>query len=210
MHNAIRHIIFDLGAVLLDIDYQRTIEAFKNLGLPDPQRAFSREHQGDIFKAYEVGAISSLEFLERIRALLPTAVSHRDVQEAWCALLGEMPRERVDMLQSLQLQGYSLYILSNTNAIHQERFEAHIDARYGWANFSGLFERIYYSHKLGLRKPEREIFNFVLHAHNIAPQSAWFIDDTAMHVATAAHLGLHTHVLHEDELLSDIVWAKLG
>ncbi|MCA1751691.1 MAG: HAD family hydrolase [Cryomorphaceae bacterium] len=200
---SLKNIIFDLGGVLLDIDYDKTVEAFRSLGIPDPDQAFSKAHQARVFRAYEKGEITSASFLNHLMKAVP-ACTESDLTHAWCALLGPMREEKFRLLETLS-KSHRLFILSNTNNIHQKVFEAHIEGVYGMEKFRSLFEKIHYSHELGMRKPDTEIFETVLDIHKLAPKETLFIDDTEMHVDGARKTGLIAAHLSDGETLEEIL-----
>jgi len=199
---SIKNIIFDLGGVLLNIDYKRTVDAFGKLGLLNPDKAFTKEYQSDIFQKLEKGTTSELDFLHEISALMP-GISNDQIIKAWCAILGDFPPSRYDMLKKLHKK-YRLFILSNTNIIHQKAFEKTIDSDFGWKNFSGMFEAICYSHDLGCRKPDKEIFSMVLEKYNLIPQETLFIDDTEAHTLGAKETNIIVHHLKTHEEITEV------
>jgi len=200
----IRQIIFDLGGVLLDIDYSKTVNAFRELGIPNPELAFSKAHQSMLFQKYEKGEINSKQFLDSLQLLVPDA-DRGAIVDAWNALLGYMPAEKWDIVSRLHQIGFRLFVLSNTNALHKDVFECRIDGAYGWDRFASAFEYIYYSHEIGMRKPDPAIFRKVIENHHLEASATLFIDDTAEHVAGAMEAGLTAHHLQEDENLRQVL-----
>ncbi len=202
-NHAIESIIFDLGKVLLDIDYQATVEAFGKLGLTNPEKAFTKEIQATLFQQYEKGLISSETFVAELQAYMPRAES-QDIIRAWNALLGEFPIHRFHFLQSLQGK-YKCYILSNTNALHQEAFEKTIDQTVGWEEFARLFEFIGYSHQMHERKPDEAIFRKLVEENGIDVGTTCFVDDTLMHVEAARRFGIKSFHLKDGEEVEDVL-----
>jgi putative hydrolase of the HAD superfamily len=201
---AIKNIIFDLGGVLLDIDYDKTVEAFRALGIKHPEKAFSKSHQASIFRAYEKGEITSAPFVGHLINTTAQGTTVNDIEKAWCAMLGTMQEDKFKLLQDLS-QSYVLFILSNTNEMHQSVFEAHIEAKYGMKKFRNLFKRIHYSHQMGMRKPDTVIFDAVVNTHQIDPKETLFVDDTRVHVEGALKSGLMAVHLSDEKSLSDIL-----
>lgn len=201
----IKNIIFDLGGVLLDIDYQRTIDAFSKLGMRDSSKQFSKEEQALLFRRYEMGQIDSREFISSVSELTGVECSNEEIEVAWCALLGEMTADKYTLLEQLRMKGYRIFILSNTNALHQSAFEAGIDKDYGWEKFEKVFDGVHYSHHLGMRKPNRDIFEKVLDIHGIQAGDTFYIDDTPEHAATASALGMASHHLKRHEKLKEVL-----
>ena len=81
----------------------------------------------------------------------------------------------------------------------------HIQDVYGVESNAVFFEKTYYSHEMGMRKPDREIFDFVLNDAQIKPEETLFIDDSPQHLATARSLGIHTALCSAEEPLEKIV-----
>jgi len=198
-----KNIIFDLGGVLLDIDYNKTVEAFRSLGVAEPEKAFSKAHQALVFRAFEKGELSPDYFLSQLQAAAPGR-SSKELTKAWCALLGPMRQTKFRLLEILSAS-YRLFILSNTNEIHRSVFEAHIESVYGMDRFTSLFNKIHYSHHLGMRKPDMEIFEAVIQMHGIIPEETLFIDDTKIHVKAAEQSGLKALHLSEGQDLKTLL-----
>lgn len=201
----IKNIIFDLGGVLLDIDYQRTIDAFAKLGMPESRSQFSKEEQALLFRRYEMGQISSQAFITEVAELIGVECTHEEISSAWCALLGEMTADKYTLLEQLRSKGYHIFILSNTNALHQTAFESGIAKDYGWGKFRQFFDGLHYSHHLGMRKPNKDIFEKVLGINGLQANETFYIDDTPEHAATALSLGMTSHHLKDNERLQEIL-----
>jgi len=203
----IKNIIFDLGVVLLNVDYSKTIIAFEKLGLKDAERAFSKQHQGELFKVYERGNLSDDRFLEELsRRTLCSNISL--LKEAWCAMLGELPKHKLEFLHKLK-QEYRLFILSNTNRIHQRWFEEKIEQTYGWENFSSCFEFVGYSHLIGERKPDLAAFDYIPRKFDLRKKETLFIDDTMEHVEGAQKAGIMALHYEKDQDLSSLLHPHL-
>lgn len=203
----IRQVIFDLGGVLLDIDYSKTVNAFRDLGIPDPEMAFSKAHQAMLFQKYERGELNSKQFLDLLQLIAPDA-DRGEIVDAWNALLGNLPPHKWSVLDELSRMGMRMFILSNTNALHQEVFEHRVDKAYGWSRFTSMFEHIYYSHDMGMRKPDPDIFRKVVKNHHLEPAATLFIDDTLPHVQGALTAGLQAHHLGDDEDLRKVLAGR--
>ncbi len=200
---ALQNIIFDLGGVLLDIDHQKTIDAFAQLGLENAEEAFSKEVQSDLFQDFERGRISSTDFIAALKHYMPQA-EEGEIIKSWNALLGQFPIERFELLAALA-DRFRLFLLSNTNSVHEAAFHIIIENALGWKNFENLFEGVGYSHELKERKPERVIFEKMLELHHLNPAETGFIDDTLVHVLAARQVGIRAIHLDESMSLSEAV-----
>ncbi|MBN8704035.1 MAG: HAD family phosphatase [Bacteroidetes bacterium] len=196
-------IIFDLGGVILNIDYQKTVEAFKGLGLHDFNYFFSKQVQKDFFDEYEKGFISSFEFLERIKSFLPESVSNEQIVEAWNAMLLDLPEERLHLLKKLR-DKYSIFLLSNTNEIHINEFHLFLKGKFAMPDLTDYFNKVYLSYQIGKRKPDAEIFEHVLLENNLLPKHVVFIDDSPQHIEGAKSLGITTFHLENPTTILDI------
>ena len=188
-NTAIKAIIFDLGAVILNIDYNITKREFERVGVQNFDDLFSKAKQNQLFDNFEKGLISNDVFRNELRNLSGIKLSDAQIDANWNAMLLELPMKRFEMLQQLS-KVYPLYLLSNTNKIHEVAFVRYIEELVGWNNFNSLFKKIYLSHQINLRKPDIEIFEKVITDNQLNPSTTLFIDDSPQHVAGALKAGL--------------------
>lgn len=204
--------IFDLGGVVLPIDYGRTIRAFKKLGIADADKLYDKAAQDPLFDELETGQITPAEFRDRFRVLVDLPdLSDASLDRAWCALLGEWPMERLAFLRELKLR-YPLFLLSNTNAIHAGAFLTSLEWTFeSGKGLSEFFDGVFFSHEIHARKPHAEAFKHVLNAMQalcpeklvgLVPEEVMFLDDSEQHIAGAQALGLRTiHITPEMSML---------
>jgi glucose-1-phosphatase len=199
----LKHIIFDLGAVLYDIDFKKTAEAFTNLGYGNFDEMYSQYHVDEVFEKIEIGAISKEAFCEALIQKNSKKVDPQQIINAWNAILVGWRKDSIAHLQNLSTK-YSLYLLSNTNKIHQDAFLASFENETGFKNFNGFFTKPYYSHEINLRKPNANIFKFVVADAKILPQETLFIDDSYPNIDAAKLLGFKTHLLLANERIEHL------
>lgn len=192
--NNLKNIIFDLGGVIVNIDYQLTTQAFFNLGLADFDTLFSQAKQNDLFDIYEKGLISSSDFRNEIRKYIGDNFDDTIIDNAWNAMLLDVPEQRLELLKKTKAK-YNTFLLSNTNDIHIETFNAYLKEKHAINDLSNHFNKLYLSYKVGMRKPDAEIFKLVLSENNLKPEETLFIDDSSQHIESAKKLGLQTYLL---------------
>lgn len=198
----IKNVIFDLGGVLLNIDYHLTIQAFVDIGMSNFQELFTQAQQSELFDKIEVGEISSDEFLAEIKALMPSHVSEVAIRTAWNAMLLDLPSERLDFLLAVK-EKYNTALLSNTNSIHLESFYKELKKVHNLKSLDDYFHKVYFSCDLGMRKPNPETFLRVCELEGFNPSETLFIDDTMQHVEGAKQAGLQA--LHLDVKNTDVI-----
>lgn len=203
----IRHIIFDLGGVLLNLDTQKTARAFEESGITNFSEWQRQPEVRDLLTRFECGQITRLSFFENINRLSGKNLSHEEITKAWNAMLLEFPLRRLQILQQLHIH-FDLILLSNTNEIHEECFNAKLKAQTGFNNLNVFFDRVYFSHRLGLRKPGPEIFEKVLSETGFQPEHSLFIDDLAENVAAAEKTGIQTIWLQPDMSIEEDIFKK--
>lgn len=186
----VRNIIFDLGGVLINLDYHATSAAFKNLGMQHFDDIFSQATQSGLFDLLDKGRISPQVFRDEMRKHLPPGTTDTEIDTAWNAMLLDLPQYRIEFLKKTAQQ-FRIFLLSNTNEIHIPEFEKRIREENHIENFSSLFEGAYYSSRIGMRKPDEEIFNFVVERHDLNKDETLFIDDSIQHVVGACNAGIH-------------------
>jgi putative hydrolase of the HAD superfamily len=193
-HSSFDTLLLDLGGVLFDVDYHASMRAFHALGFEDFDTLYSKAKQDHLFDGFETGELSPEMFRDRIRALFRPDITDREIDACWNAMLGTLPRERLDLVRSLK-ERYQVLLLSNTNAIHVPAFEAILARDLGITDFKTVFHGAYYSCEIGLRKPHAEAFQHVLQQHQADPERTLFIDDSIQHVIGAREAGLHAEHL---------------
>jgi putative hydrolase of the HAD superfamily len=193
MIDQIDNIIFDYGGVIIRICYDNTIAAFSQLSGLDGHQFFTQHRQNPLFDDYETGRISSAEFRDGLRSLLQIQVSDQALDDAWNAMLLDIPPERINLLQALGTQK-RIFMLSNINEIHRTACDRLFVETFGttFSDISELFEKVYYSYEMGDRKPNVSIFQRVLAEQQIDPTRTLFIEDTLQHIEGAKQAGLHT------------------
>jgi glucose-1-phosphatase len=189
-----KNIIFDLGGVILNIDYSILISSFASLGLKNFEEHYSKAQQEKFFDQYEKGLISSKEFTERLKAYCKAGTSDKDIEDAWNSMLLDLPRKRMDLLNKLK-NSHHTFLLSNTNDIHMTWIHKYLIKTFGIPDFSNVFEKVYLSYLLHMRKPDEEIFAHVLSENNLKPEETLFIDDSPQHLEGAKKLGIQTYWL---------------
>ena len=189
-------IIFDLGGVILNINYQNTVDEFLKLGVKNASIFYSKKVQTDLFNQIETGKITDEKFLSELQKETTTATSSQ-VKEAWNAMLLDLAKERISLLEKLK-QDFPIFLLSNTNAIHISAIKQSLGES-AYTNFYNLFNKVYYSHEIGFRKPNKEAFQLILNNHNLKAHEILFIDDSMQHIKAAKKLGFKTHHLEDEE-----------
>lgn len=187
----IKNVIFDLGGVIYDIDYHKTIDAFGELGIDQAEVLYSQAQQTPLFDNYEIGAISSEQFICELKAALNKDVSDYSIIQAWNALLLGVPAHRLDFLLQVKEQ-YATYLLSNTNELHMLQIDQELKEMNAFP-LSSYFNEVFLSFELGMRKPHKETFMEVIHRLGLDPNETLFIDDSRQHLIGAQQAGLNTY-----------------
>ena len=197
----IRNIIFDLGGVILNIDYHRTTQSFIDLGITNFNELYSQFHADRFFEDFEKGMVEEATFIQKLKSHVP-AVSEKDILTSWNAMLLDFPARRINFLMKLKSK-YRTFLLSNTNVIHHRAFQNILLDTTGTLN--ECFEKAYYSHELGLRKPDKEIFQLVLAENKLLPEETLFFDDTLANIDTARLLKLQVHYVKPGERMEELL-----
>jgi putative hydrolase of the HAD superfamily len=205
----IKNIIFDLGGVIINLDYRLSLNEFKALGLKNAEKIYTQFSQLPWFDNFDTGRISSEIFICEFSKLLNRGTSREQIIHAWNAMILDFPAERAKLLLKLK-DHYRTFLLSNTNEIHIEHHFQNLQEKYGYDDMKSFFEKEYYSHKIGMRKPDREIFEFVLRENGLNASETLFIDDSLQHVEGAIVAGLKAYHLQAPETILDIFNNEMG
>ena len=192
---AVQNIIFDLGGVLLNIDYKATEQAFVELGIQDFHTLFNQFHANELFSQLETGTVAEERFFEQLQESSGLQLKREDILKAWNAMLLDFRDESISFLRSIRNR-YKIYLLSNTNELHLQSFQQTFRQQYPESSLDDLFDAAYYSHRIGYRKPHKEAFEWVLSQHQLEPEQTLFIDDSLPNIEAAAQLQIQTvHLL---------------
>jgi len=199
----IKNIIFDLGGVLLNINYHKTADAFKMLGVHQFDELYSQANANHLFEELETGTISEESFYQSIHPYCGPGTTRVQIQSAWNAMLLDFRKESLAVLESLK-DKYNLYLLSNTNSIHLEAFNQILLDETGKTSLDEYFIKSYYSHIIQLRKPYVTTYQWVLNNGNMVAAETLFIDDSIKNIEGANEAGVRTHLLLPTETIGDL------
>ena len=184
----VKNIIFDLGNVLYDIDFEIMYKRFHELGIPNFENHFTLNQSDPLFFDLEKGFIDEVAFCSRFNQLYNLSLNKDQIIEAWNSLLIGFREKSLDWLKSNQ-SNFSLFLYSNTNQPHQDYFLAQYTREIG-GDFNTLFKKPYYSHEMGMRKPDPASFQYILDQEGLIAAETLFIDDNDPNVIAAASVGL--------------------
>ena len=180
----IKAIIFDFGDVFINLDKQATGRKLKEMNIQNLPESLMLKNQ-----EYEQGFVTSDEISENYRAEFPE-MQEKDFLDSWNSILLDFPEYRFKWIQKLAAsKNYKLILLSNTNENHINNIKDRIEF---FEAFKDCFDAFYLSHEIGLRKPNPNIYEYVLDQQNLKAEDCLFIDDTKENTDAAANLGFHT------------------
>lgn len=190
----IHHLIFDLGGLFIDVYMDRFASSLQKLVGKDVLPTLEKLQKDKFFDAYETGHISTSAFLDTLAAAFDKGIELDQYAACWNAILGRVQLEQLVLIQPLR-KHCDVVLLSNTNSLHVEALEAEFEKRHHGEKLGHYFDRIFYSQQIGMRKPETEIFAFVVEAQAFNPINTLFIDDSPGHLEGARRVGIQT-LLH--------------
>ena len=193
---AVKNLIFDLGNVLYDIDFKKMNTAFTSIGIEDIDQLFILNKSHPLFLNLEMGFVNENEFYEGVRALVNLPLSNEQIQFAWNALLIGFRKTSIEWINQNNTK-YNTFLYSNTNQIHHDHFIAEFENNVANYPFVSLFKTPYYSHEMGMRKPDPASFTYILEKEGLLASETLFIDDNEPNIIAAASVGLK--VLHLKE-----------
>lgn len=199
-----KNIIFDLGGVIINLDTQLTIYEFNRISAVPFEEIYTQAAQTELFNRFDKGEISDFEFFSTLRKQIRYDGQEADLLYAWNAMLLDVPERRLDLLVEMKRK-YKTFLLSNTCEPHISAFENELYIEHGVRNFNDYFDKVYYSCRIGMRKPDRDIFEFVLNENGLIPEETVFIDDSAQHVKGAGACGINAYLLPKNMELGDLL-----
>ncbi|QUS40176.1 HAD family phosphatase [Tardiphaga alba] len=195
-------LLFDLGRVILDIDFDRVAQAWAYHAGQTPQALLARFTRGDIYMQHERGQISDDAFFAHLRETLAIELTPAQFLEGWNAIfVGEMPG--IGELLPRAAARWPLYAFSNTNPAHVAHFSiAH-------ANLLGHFREVFLSSSIGMRKPDAESFDHVVAKIGVPANRILFFDDSEENVTAARARGLQAVHVTTPHVVADTL-ASFG
>lgn len=200
--STIENIIFDFGGVICDIDPKLAEKQFLELGF-NVADSSALPKSKELVHLLESGAIQPRVFRDGFRELFVHPPTDEQIDFAWNALLLDIREPRIRCLEALR-DHYRIFLLSNTNEIHYNCYVARFREKYGYRDFDQLFEKAWFSYRIGITKPDVQVFHYVLNDKNLAPEKTLFIDDTLVHVEGGAKAGLHGFHLEPQTEINDL------
>ncbi|PQJ73991.1 HAD-IA family hydrolase [Polaribacter gangjinensis] len=180
----IKNIIFDFGDIFINLDKEATYRKMTKLGVSKitPQMI-------QVYQEYEKGLMETADFISYFSSSF--SISKNDLLFAWNAVLLDFPENRLRFLQEIAFsEKYRLFLLSNTNDLHITSVKNSVGIPF-FTDFKNCFEQFYLSHEINLRKPDKEIYEFVLDSNQLKPEETLFVDDLKENTDAAKMLGIH-------------------
>ena len=202
MDSKIKNVVFDLGGVLINLDFDNCLNAFRKAGFRDLEKQGCQFRGKGVFSEFELGEISPEEFRKAIRKEVSEALSDHEIDDMWNLMLLDIPREKLDLLLKLR-EHYMVYLLSNTNRIHWDYACEQMFCYRGF-RVNDFFEDIFLSFEMHKAKPEKDIYEQMMKEANILPEETFFIDDSAINCQAAISLGIQSYHYHIGEDLSSL------
>ena len=204
----IKNIIFDYGNVIFMLDFLKSQRAWEEIGINNSNEFYGHKVQDPIFTAFEDGSATAEEFRSYIREKIGNPdLTNAQIDNAWNGLLVGVTEGNHELLLDLKSK-YRTFLLSNINPIHYDYIMSYLDKEFGFTGNDHLFEKVYYSHLVGKRKPNAEIFEQVLNENSLDPAETLFIDDSPQHIATAQKLGIKTYLMTAPDNIQALNFLK--
>ena len=187
--SGIKNVILDLGGIIINLETDRTWSALKRMAgerWPTIQERAKRE---DIQRLFETGALDANQYREFFNHHLTEPERDERLDLVFNAMLLNIPGPRITRIKQLGKE-YRLFLLSNTNAIHLGQITRDLQRYHQIAGLDDLFEATYYSHIMGLLKPDAAIYQKVLADQGLKAEETLFIDDSQANVDGAIAVGM--------------------
>lgn len=191
-------LIFDLGGVLINLDPERTRQAFIKSGIPHFDQLFTIYKGTQLFDDFETGKVSPELFIQNLQKESNSGATEQQMMDAWNAMLLDFRIESLDFVYRLK-EKYPTFLFSNTNIIHYRAFQQSIRETTPYSMVDDLFHKAYYSHEIGHRKPLVEAYRYIITEKGLDAGTTLFIDDNLQNIQGARDAGLQTLHLQPGE-----------
>lgn len=188
----IKNIVFDLGGVLIDLSHDQAVRRFEEIGVVDAAQLLDPYEQKGIFLEVENGMITADEYCQKLREHTGKDLSYEEIKHAWLGFIVDVPQYKLDHLLKLR-EHYNVYLLSNTNPIIQEGWARTDQFSAAGRPIGDYFDKMYTSYEVGVTKPDRKIFDYMIADSGLIPSETLFIDDAKSNVEVGRSLGFQTY-----------------
>lgn len=181
-------IIFDLGEVIIDLDPKAVMREFESLTETNGQEIRNLIVTSPLLFQYETGQLSCSGFIHEVNLLLKSEISDDDFRNAWNLMIKGVSIRRLNFMEEL-MKTHQVILLSNTNKMHEDYFDELV-VKIGGKLMKEYSHTAYYSHDIGYRKPNRDIYDFVIKEQSLDPERTVFLDDRLENIDAALSVGL--------------------
>jgi len=183
--SAIKALLFDMGGVVLEVDFGSVFRSWASMSVLDEKQIKSRFKMDECYEQHERGHIEASEFFEHLRDTLQLTATDDEMITAWNAIFGSEIEASFDAIDTVRNK-IPTYAFTNTNRTHQLYWEHH------FPRVGNTFEKLFVSSEIGLRKPDAKAFEFILKDISIKPHELLFFDDSTENIEGAKRLGIQT------------------
>lgn len=188
----IKNIVFDLGGVLIDLSHDQAVRRFEEIGVVDAAQLLDPYEQKGIFLEVENGMITADEYCQKLREHTGKDLSYEEIKHAWLGFIVDVPQYKLDHLLKLR-EHYNVYLLSNTNPIIQEGWARTDQFSAAGRPIGDYFDKMYTSYEVGVTKPDRKIFDYMIADSGLIPSETLFVDDAKSNMEVGRSLGFQTY-----------------
>ncbi|PHM36264.1 glucose-1-phosphatase [Xenorhabdus innexi] len=189
--------IFDMGNVIIDIDFRRVLAVWSNLSGTPLATLSPKFALGETVEKHERGQITDAEFAEMLCDEMEVSLSFEQFSEGWNAIFVGVRPEVIELMNKLREQGHRVVVLSNTNHMHFQYWPQQ------YPEITTSADHLYLSQDLGMRKPDQDIFNYLLEKERVVAGQAVFFDDVQEHVDAAKRLGINAIHVSDRNVIPD-------
>ncbi|MGC8764323.1 MAG: HAD family hydrolase [Brevinematia bacterium] len=192
MKTDIQLLIFDLGNVIFDIDSNKTFNYWSELTGLKPEFLKEMFFSGNDYISYELGETSEERFRQSFSKKINFNISKDDFIYGFNLMITGVSDGMEELLGFLDNK-YFLAVLSNTNRTHE---------KYIMQNYTSImtyFDKLFFSHRIKCRKPEKKIFQIVLEYFNVIPENVMFFDDVEENINSGIEFGLNSFLISKNQ-----------
>ncbi len=193
-------LIFDLGNVIIDLDEEGVVQKFSQLNGWTSIEILDLVSKMEIFDQFEKGEVDPISFYDAVNESFLLNISYDQFVGIWNSMLLRLPEGKLHLLNKL-VSTHRVLILSNNNALHKPACDEMIKEVSGGKYLTEYVTEAHYSHEMGMRKPDAEIYQKIIDTHSLNPQKSMFFDDKPENISAANKIGIKgVHLHHPDHL----------
>lgn len=204
--NNIDTLVFDYGAVIVDLNVQTVRKALANLGISRWQQWWHRKKCRRIMHDFTNGLLPEKEVLSELLPYCRRGTTYQQLLEAVCLVCEPLSKDRLDTIAALH-KTYHIYLLSNINETLWN--DAVKDIQSVGYQINDLFDNVFLSYELQCAKPDSSIYQHIIETTGLTPSRTLYFDDREENIIAGNNAQFQAIQIDFNKIESNKIYQEL-